>query len=110
MTGLHRDAHVTPARWQLGWLTTEMRQLYFSGIIVYKARHIGQPKHLADLFNTYRLIDVGRGDAIPELDLPYFEKFSSFKNANWYFREYFTPFIIESSLLCLLLVVQNVNL
>ena len=70
MTGLRRDAHVTPARRQLGWLTTDMRRMYFSAIIIYKARHFGQPKYLAELFETRRRIDRGRGDAIPELKLP----------------------------------------
>ena len=69
VTGLRRDAHVTPARRQLGWLTTDMR-MYFSAIIIYKARRIGQPKYLAELFATHRRIDLGRGDAIPELE-PY---------------------------------------
>ena len=50
VTGLRRDAHVTPARRQLGWLTTDMRRMYFSAIIIYKARRIGQPIYLAELF------------------------------------------------------------
>ena len=69
MTGLRRHAHVTPARRQLGWLTTEMRRMYFSAITIYKARRFGQPKYLAELFETRRRIDLGRGDAIPELKL-----------------------------------------
>ena len=66
VTGLRRDTHVTLARWQLGWLMTEIRQMYFSAIIIYKARRIGQPKYFAELFETRRRIDLGRGDAIPE--------------------------------------------
>ena len=69
VTGLRRDAHVTPARRQLGWLTTDMRRMYFSAIIIYKVRCFCQPKYLAELFKTRRRIDVGRGDAIAELDL-----------------------------------------
>ena len=70
MTGLRRDDHVTPARRQLGWLTTEMRRMYFSAIIIYKARRIGQPQYFAELFETRRRIDLGRGDVIPELKSP----------------------------------------
>ena len=44
--------------------------MYFSAIIICKARRIGQSKYLAELFNMRRLIGVGKGDAIPELDLP----------------------------------------
>ena len=53
----------------MGWLTTDMRRMYFSAIIIYKARRIGQRSYLAELFNTRRLIDFGRGEAIPELKL-----------------------------------------
>ena len=53
VTGLQRGDHVTPARRQLGWLTTEMRRMYFSAIIIYKARRIGQPKYLADFWNVW---------------------------------------------------------
>ena len=49
---------------------TDMWLMYFSAIIIYKAHRIGQPKYLAEHFNTRRRIDVGRGDAIPGLDLP----------------------------------------
>ena len=67
VTGLRRDEHVTPARRQLGWLTTDMRRMYFAAIIIYKARRIGQPSYLAEFG---RCIDFGRGDAIPELEIP----------------------------------------
>ena len=70
VTGLRRDEHVTPARRQLGWLTTDMRRMYFAAIIIYKARRIGQPSYLAELFNTRRRIEFGRGNAIPELEIP----------------------------------------
>ena len=70
VTGLRRDNHVTPARRQLGWLTTDMRRMYFAAIIIYKARRIGQPSYLAELFNTRRRIEFGRGNAIPELEIP----------------------------------------
>ena len=70
VTGLWRDEHVTPARLQLGWLTTDMRRIYFAAIIIYKARRIGQPSYLAELLNTRRRIDFGRGNAIPELEIP----------------------------------------
>ena len=70
MTGLRRDDQVTPARRQLGWLSTDMRWIYFSAIIIYKARRIGQPKYLAELFETRGRIDLCRVDAIPELKLP----------------------------------------
>ena len=69
VTGLRRDAHVTPARRKLGWLTIEMRRMYFSAITIYKAKRIGEPKYLAELFETRRRIDLGRGDAIPDLKL-----------------------------------------
>ena len=70
VTGLQRDDHVTPARRQLVWLTTGMQWMYFPSIIIYEARRIGQPKYLAELFETRGRIDLGRGDAIPELKLP----------------------------------------
>ena len=60
-------SHYT-ARRQLGWLTTDMRRMYFSAIIIYKARRIGS--YLAKLLNTRRRIDFGRGDTISELELP----------------------------------------
>ena len=69
VTGLRRNAKVTPAKRQLGWLTTEMRRMYFSSITIYKACRIGPPKYLAELFETRRHTDLGRGDAIPELKL-----------------------------------------
>ena len=69
VTDLRRDAHITPARRQLGWLTTEMWRMYFDAITIYKARRFGQPKYLTELFETRRRIDLGRGDAIPELKL-----------------------------------------
>ena len=69
MTGLRRDVHVTHARRQLGWLTIEMRRIYFSAITIYKARRFGQPKYSAELFETRRRIDLGRVDAIRELKL-----------------------------------------
>ena len=62
VTGLRRDDHVTPARRQLGWLTTDMRRMYVSAIIICKARRIGQPQYLAELFETRERIDLGRGD------------------------------------------------
>ena len=68
MTGLRRDSHVTIARQELGWLTTEMRWVDFSDIIIYKAHRIVQPKYFAELLNTRRHIDLGRGDAILKLD------------------------------------------
>ena len=71
VTDLRRYAHVTPARRQLGWLTTEIRRIYISTIIIYKACRIGQPPYLSELFETRRLIDLGRGNAILELDLPF---------------------------------------
>ena len=69
MTTLRRDDHITPTRRQLGWFTTDMWWMYFSAIII-KSRRIGQPKYLAELFETRERIDLGRGDAIPELKLP----------------------------------------
>ena len=69
MSGLRRDAHVTPSRRQLGWLTIEMRRMYFAAITIYKACRFGQPKYLADLFETRRRIDLGRGNGIPDLTL-----------------------------------------
>ena len=69
VTGLRRDDHVTPARRQLIWLTTDMRRNYFSAITIYKARRIGQPLYFADLFETRVSIHPGRGDTIPELRL-----------------------------------------
>ena len=42
----------------------------FSAIIIYKARRIGQPTYLAELFNTRRLIEFDRGDAFPVLEIP----------------------------------------
>ena len=69
VTGLRSDAHVTPARRQLGWLTIEIRLMYFSAITIYKARRFSQPKYLAELFESRRRIDLGRGHAIPELTL-----------------------------------------
>ena len=69
MIGIRRNAHVTPARRQLRWLTTEMKRMYFPAIIIYKARRFGQPKYLAEVFESRRHIDLGRGDAIPELKL-----------------------------------------
>ena len=44
--------------------------LSLSPIIIYKARRIGQPQYLTELFETRERIDLGRGDAIPELRLP----------------------------------------
>ena len=38
MTGFWRNDSVTFDRSQLGWLTTNMRQMYFSFIIIHKAR------------------------------------------------------------------------
>ena len=70
LSGLRRDDHVTPVRRQLGWLTTDMWRMYVSAVIMYKARRIGQPTFLAELFNTRRRIDLCRGDAIRELELP----------------------------------------
>ena len=67
VTGLRRYDHVTPARRLLGWLTTNMRWMYFSVIIIYKARGIGQPAYLLEHFNTQRRMDLGRVDIIPEL-------------------------------------------
>ena len=77
MTGLRKDAHMTPARRQLGWLTTDMRRMYFSAIIIYKARRIGQPQNLAEHLETRNYAYPGRGRAIPELKL-----FSVF-NGDW---------------------------
>ena len=70
MAGFRRDGHVTPARHQLGWLTTDMRRMNSTAIIIYKAYRIGHSSYLAELFNTRRSIDFGRSDAIPELELP----------------------------------------
>ena len=36
VTGLRRDDHVTPARRQLGWVTTDMQGMYFTVTIIYK--------------------------------------------------------------------------
>ena len=47
-----------------------MRRMYFSAIIIYKVRCIGQSKYLAELSETRRRIDLGIGDTIPELKLP----------------------------------------
>ena len=69
MIGIRKDAHVTPASRQLGWLTTNMRRMYFSAIIIYKARRIGQLEYLAVLLETRNYAHPGRGDAIPELKL-----------------------------------------
>ena len=70
VTGHRRDDLVTPARRQLNWLTTDMRRMYFSAIIIYKACRIGQPSYLAELFNKREYTHPGRGDSIPELRLP----------------------------------------
>ena len=34
-----------------------MWRMYFTAILIYKARRIGQTSHLAELFNTRRRID-----------------------------------------------------
>ena len=70
VTGLRRDDHVTTARRQLNWLTTDMRRMYFSAIIIFKACRNGQPSYLAELFNKREYTQSGRGDSIPELRLP----------------------------------------
>ena len=70
VTGLRRDDHVTPARRQLNWLTTDMRRMYFSAIIIYIACRIGQPSYLAELFEKRVYTRPVRGDVIPELKLP----------------------------------------
>ena len=44
--------------------------MYFAAIIICNARRIGQPSYSAKLFNTSRHIDFGRGNAIPELEIP----------------------------------------
>ena len=69
MTGLRREDHVTPAGRLLGWLTIDMRRMYFSAIIIYKAHRIGEPSYSAKLLNTPRRIELGRSGATPELKL-----------------------------------------
>ena len=47
---LRRDAHITPYRHQLKWLSVKNRRLYFLGIQTYQILNLKSPSYLRELF------------------------------------------------------------
>ena len=69
--GVQRDTHITPYREKLGWLTCNMRRLYFAMIIMYKLLRLGKPEYLGLIFDRYTSKKTARGELLTrELTLP----------------------------------------
>ena len=64
--GVSRERHIFQYRKNLNWLCTEIRRLYFTGIIIHKVLRLREPFYLTDLFvNLYSNMYPGK---MPEVN------------------------------------------
>ena len=69
--GVRKDIRITPYRERLGWLSCNMRRLYFLYIIMYKILRLRQPEYLTPVFVRYTPKETARGVLIiRELTVP----------------------------------------
>ena len=58
---IRASTHVTPYRRQLGWLRTDTRRDYFTGLAMYKLMHLKEPEYLTQFFTRYESKRPTRG-------------------------------------------------
>ena len=68
--GVRRDDHVSPYRYNLGWLRTDTRRQYFLAVHMYKIMRMRLPEYLECLFTRYRPRSASRG-VTKELESPF---------------------------------------
>ena len=62
--GIRKDAHITPYRRKLSWLSMDVRRFYFSNILIYKILRIHQPQYLIDFFTKHIPKETARGPSL----------------------------------------------